>query len=153
MNTRPHPHKTSHLKHQRSDSKADQSWQRRFWMLLSFFTLISALSIFFYAKNQQAEAEEDVYISVSVKTVIGTDQLVICKLNLLIDPEQEKGLQKRQKMLEAVIGNALSDTYQENRRPQLASVRENLFLAINQKLPRKLQVQDVLIQELLVGMG
>ena len=156
MNTRPHPHKLSHLKHGRAGNasrQAEQSWQRRFWMLLSFFALISATSVFFYAKSQQAEVEEEVYVSVSVKTAISSDQLVICKLSLLIDPDQEKGLQDRQKLLEAVVSDSLASSYQHDKYPKMTDVKENLFFAINRKLPRKLQVQDVLIQELLVGIA
>ena len=105
----------------------DQSWVHRFWMLLGAF--------------------------VKVTTTIGLDQLVVCKLSLLVDPEQEKGLQKRQKMLEAVVSSSLSDSYQQDKAPRLADVRDALYVAINRKLPRKLQIQDVLIQELLVGIG
>lgn len=156
MNKRPIPHKVSHLKHPRSGtagSAADQSWQRRFWMLLSLVAMFSAASIFFYTKSLHAETEEEVYVSVSVRTSISTDQTVICKLSLLVDPEQEKALQNRQKMLEAVVGDSLAASYQQDKYPKMADVKESLFVAINRKLPRKLQVQDVLIQELLVGMG
>lgn len=136
----------------RGDS-ADQSWLNRFWLLLALTALLSLVAIFFYVQEQD-EIEEEVYVSVSVRTSVGLDQQqVICKLSLLIDPEQEKGIQKRQKMLEAVVGGALAEAYQGDKYPQMAAVRQSLYLAINQKLPRKLQVQDVLIQQLLVGMG
>jgi len=136
----------------RGDS-ADQSWLNRFWLLLALTALLSLAAIFFYVQEQD-EIEEEVYVSVSVRTSVGLDQQqVICKLSLLIDPEQEKGIQKRQKMLEAVVGGVLAEAYQGDKYPQMAAVRQSLYLAINQKLPRKLQVQDVLIQQLLVGMG
>ena len=136
----------------RGDS-ADQSWLNRFWLLLALTALLSLVAIFFYVQEQD-EIEEEVYVSVSVRTSVGLDQQqVICKLSLLIDPEQEKGIQKRQKMLEAAVGGALAEAYQGDKYPQMAAVRQSLYLAINQKLPRKLQIQDVLIQQLLVGMG
>ena len=131
----------------------DQSWLRRFWLLLASFVIICAGAIYFYMDSQASEVDEEVYVSVKVTTTIGLDQLVVCKLSLLVDPEQEKGLQKRQKMLEAVVSSALSDSYQQEKAPRLAEVRDALYVAINRKLPRKLQVQDVLIQELLVGIS
>lgn len=144
------------IKPRRSGSAAkndDQSWLRRFWLLLAVFAIACATAIYFYLDSQENEVDEEVYVSVSVKTTIGTDQLVICKLSLLVDPEQEKALQNRHKMLEAVVGDSLSASYQQDKYPKMADVKESLHLAINRKLPRKLQVQDVLIQELLVGMG
>lgn len=135
------------------DQDGEQSWLRRFCLLLAALALLSAAAVFFYLHQQGNDAEEEVYVSVSVRTSIGLDQQVICNLSLLVDPEQEKGIQKRQQMLQAVVGNALAEAYQRDRYPQMSAVRERLRLAINQKLPRKLQVQDVLIQQLLVGMG
>ena len=131
----------------------DQSWVHRFWMLLGAFGLICAGAIYFYMDSQESEADEEVYVSVKVTTTIGLDQLVVCKLSLLVDPVQEKVLKKRQKMLEAVVSSSLSDSYQQDKAPRLADVRDALYVAINRKLPRKLQIQDVLIQELLVGIG
>jgi hypothetical protein len=131
----------------------EQSWLRHFWLLLAAFAVIGATAIYFYLDEQASEIEEEAYVSVSVRTSVGIDQLVICKLSLLIDPEQEKGLTKRQKMLEAVVSNSLATSYQQESLPKMAEVRDSLLIAINRKLPRKLKVQDVLIQELLVGIG
>ena len=131
----------------------EQSWLRRFLVLLGSIGIVCAGAIYFYLDSQASEVDEEVYVSVKVKTTIGLDQQVICKLSLLVDPEQEKGLQKRQKMLEAVVSSSLSDSYQQEKAPRLAEVRDALYVAINRKLPRKLQVQDVLIQELLVGIS
>jgi len=132
---------------------SDQSWIRRFWLLLGIFALASALAIFFYVREGDNDAEEEVYVSVNVKTSIGINQLLICKLSLQIDRDQEKGIQKRQQLLEAVVADSLSEVYQRTASPKLAAVRQALFTAINHKLPRRLQVQDVLIQEILVGIG
>ena len=131
----------------------EQSWLRSFWLLLAAFAVVCAAAIYFYMDSQASEADEEAYVSVKVTTTIGFDQLVVCKLSLLVDPEQEKGLQKRQKMLEAVVSSSLADAYQQEKQPKLADVRDALYVAINRKLPRKLQVQDVLIQELLVGIS
>lgn len=137
----------------RSSVTDEQAWSRRLWLLLTTFAIICTAAIYFYMNSQANEADEEVYVSVSVTTTIGLDQLVVCKLSLLVDPAQEKGLQKRQKMLEAVVSSSLSDFYQQEKTPKMADVRDALFVAINRKLPRKLQVQDVLIQQLLVGLG
>lgn len=140
----------------KSASKArrdEQSWLRHFWLLLTAFVIIAAAAVYFYLDKPASEIEEEAYISVNVRTSVGIDQMIICKLSLLIDPEQEKGLTKRQKMLEAVVSNALATTYQQESPPKLAELRDSLLIAINRKLPRKLRVQDVLIQELLVGIG
>lgn len=137
----------------RASGPDEQSWLRRFWLLLGAFSVICAAAIYFYMDSQASEVDQEVYVSVKVTTTIGLDQLVVCKLSLLVDPEQEKGLQKRQKMLEAVVSSSLSDSYQQEKPPKLAEVRDALYVAINRKLPRKLQVQDVLIQELLIGIG
>ena len=148
--------KNAPLKHsspKASDGGNDQSWLRGFWLLLATFSIVCAAGIYYYVDTQDSEADEEAYVSLKVTTSIGIDQLVICKLSLLIDPVQEKGLQKRQKMLEAVVGSSLSDAYQQDKSPRLAEVRDALYVAINRKLPRKLQVQDVLIQELLVGVS
>ena len=135
------------------DKGDEQSWLRHFWLLLAAFAVIGATAIYFYLDEQASDIEEEAYVSVSVRTSVGIDQLVICKLSLLIDPEQEKGLTKRQKMLEAVVSNSLATSYQQENLPKMAEVRDTLLIAINRKLPRKLKVQDVLIQELLVGIG
>ena len=137
----------------RSSSSEDQSWLRRFWLLLGAVAILCSGAIYFYMDSQESEVDEEVYVSVKVTTSVGLDQLVVCKLSLLVDPAQEKGVQKRQKMLEAVISSSLSDSYQQEKMPKLAEVRDALYVAINRKLPRKLQVQDVLIQELLVGIS
>lgn len=137
----------------RASASEDQSWLRRFWLLLGAFAVICTAAIYFYMDSQASEVDEEVYVSVKVTTTVGIDQQVICKLSLLVDPEQEKGLQKRQKMLEAVVSSSLSDSYQLDKMPKLSDVRDALYVAINRKLPRKLQVQDVLIQELLVGIS
>ena len=54
------------------------------------------------------------------------------------------------KCVDAVVSSSLSDSYQQDKAPRLADVRDALYVAINRKLPRKLQIQDVLIQECLV---
>jgi hypothetical protein len=41
--------------------------------------------------------------------------------------------------------------YQGEQRPALATVRQRLFVAIGQKLPRKLKIRDLFIQDRLVG--
>ena len=137
----------------RSRTRDDQSWSRRLWLLLASFAIVCAAAIYFYKDSLASEDDEAVYVSVNVTTTIGLDQLVVCKLSLLADPAQEKGLQKRQKMLEAIVSSSLSDFYQQEKTPKMADVRDALYVAINRKLPRKLQIQDVLIQQLLVGMG
>jgi hypothetical protein len=157
MDTRPKPHKRTHLKHSshRTHNEAkDQSWLRRFLLALGFVAALAVSVIFYYTRDRGTddEQEQDVYVSVKVTPVFGTGELIICQLSLLIDSEQEKGIQSRQSLLEAVVSQSLLDSYQRTQRPDLHEVRQNLYLAINQKLPRKLQIRDVLIQELKVGL-
>lgn len=154
MLPRPKHHKRTHLKHpgkNASHGKSDQSWLRKFWLALGFLLLLSAGVATYGLYSKEMEADEDVYVSVQVKTIVADDQNAICRLSLLIDPEQEARLQKRQKELEAVVSATLAEIYQGDQRPALSEVRLRLLLAINQKLPRKLQVRDVLIQDLIIG--
>lgn len=129
----------------------DKSWLYGFFLVLGLIGVISAAVIYYYINNYVAPPEQDTYVSVKVKAVIGVEKIVACKLSLLVDPEQENALIGQKKLLEAVVSQALIDAYQNTERPDLADVRENLYLRINQKLPQQLQVQEVFVQELTVG--
>lgn len=121
-----------------------------FWLAIGLFALLSG-GVVVYNYNDNQEADEDAYFSVQVETTVGDEQNAICKFQLLIDPEQKERLQKRQKELEVVASAMLTEMYQGEQRPTLAAVRRQLYVAINQKLPRKLQIRDLLIQDCLVG--
>jgi hypothetical protein len=154
MDTRPKPHKRTHLKHPTSRGQPkdrEQQWLRWFTLALIAGALVSALTVYYTLRNPGFEVEEDAYVSVQVKTLLGTEKVIVCRVSLLIDPEQERGIQDRQQLLQAVTSEALVDLYQRAMRPDMSEVRQGLHLAINQKLPRKLQIRDVLIQELSVG--
>ena len=156
MTTRPKQIKRTQLKHPGHHGGAantDQAWLRRLWGALLVFVLLSIAVTAFYARDQWFEEEEDVFVDLAVTTVAGSDQAIICKLSILVDPEQEQGIKSRQKQLETIVSASLAEIYQGAQAPEMSAVRQRLYFAINQKMPRKLQVRDVLIQELLVGSG
>lgn len=151
MQVRPPPHKRTHLKHPKSSRTATKDrWLRRYWIALISIGLISVAFITFNILADDDE-DKDVYITVQTRTVAGDNNNVICKLSLLIDPEQEKGLQQRQPLLVSVVNSVLSEAYTGSQRPPPAEIRAQLLVEINKKLPRKLQVRDVLLQELIIG--
>lgn len=154
MRPLPVHHKRTHLKHPRpSATKADstQLWLRRFWIGLALISVLS-ISLVAYSKySVDSDEDEDAYVSVQTVTVVGDAVNVQCKLSLLIDQEQESRLKKRQQELDVVVRSVLSDVYQGSTRPTISEVREQMLLAINKKLPRKLQIRDVYVQELVVG--
>lgn len=154
MNTRPPPQKRTHPKHTGRgghQQDAEQSWLRHFIMFLVAIGIIAAVAVFYYNNDKGADADEDAYIPIQIKTLLASNKMVSCKLDLQIDPEQEKGLQPHRKVMETVISQQLTDLYTREQRPEMSEVRQSLYFAVNQKLPRKLQVRDVLIQELTVG--
>lgn len=155
MLARPIHHPRTHLKHPGRPGRSGHQgrWLRRFWVSLTLMLLVAAATLFYYERQRNDGAEADVYVPVRVRTQVGDDQLLVCKLNLLLDPDQEKGVRSRLNVLEAVIGASLADSYQRRLRPRLSTVRQELHLAINRKLPRRLQIRDVLIDELLLGRG
>jgi len=128
---------------------SEQLWTRRLLIFLSTLAVISAAVIFHF--ENAAPAVTEAYFPVRIKTTVGANRVMVGQLNLLIAPDQEEGLRRRQQQLEAVVGQALADSYAGKLRPALAEVRQNLYDAINDKLPRKLQVRDVLIHEMLLG--
>lgn len=136
-----------------SPSGNQRSWLRRFWISLTLMLLLAGATLLYFERHGADETEADVYVPVRVRTQVGDDQLLICKLNLLLDPDQEKGVRSRLHVMEAVISTSLAGSYQRRLRPKLSTVRQDLLLAINRKLPRRLQIRDVLIDELLLGRG
>lgn len=152
MRNQPVPHKRTHLKHPKNHAVGkEQLWLRRFWFFFASFTLLSIALVAYNKYGSAVENHEDAYINIELRTVVGDSNRVICKLSLLIDPEQETPIKNRQKELEAVVSSVLAEAYQGAQRPPLTAVRELLHNALNQQLPRKLEIRDVLIQELLVG--
>jgi hypothetical protein len=154
MNFRSKPQKPTSLNLSNVSEQAeikDKSWLHAFFLVLGLISVIAAAVIYYYISNYSTTPEQDIYVSVKVKAVIGIEKIVACKLSLLVDPEQESGLIGQKKLLEAVVSQALIDAYQNTERPDLSDVRENLYLKINQKLPQHLQVQEVFVQELTVG--
>jgi hypothetical protein len=147
-------HKKTHLKHPHLAKKKDKDkgWMRNFWIGLVTFFAVSAVSVAYYSyEPTNIEIENDSYVSISTSTVAGDDKNVTCQLSLLIDSEQDEAIQKRKPELEVVVKSALSELYQEDQRPDLQEVREKLFYEINKKLPRKLKIREVYIQEMLIG--
>jgi hypothetical protein len=152
MLPRPKHHKRTHLKHpgQRPGKDNDeQTWLKRFWIVFALIGMI-AVSTLTYFSSSAAETE-DAYVSLQTRTVVGSNRNVSCKLSLLVSPAQETALLKRRPELENTINAALAEIYAQDGTPPLSNVRENLLERINDRLPQKLAVREVLIQELLVG--
>lgn len=131
---------------------SDQSWMRRFWLSLGVLALISAAVAFYYTRDTSPKEKESVYVSLQVKPQNDSGQLFVCKLSLVVGREQEGDIRNHQKMLETVVSATLVKIYQQERRPKLSDVRQGLLAAINRSLPKKLQVEDLLVQELLAGL-
>jgi len=129
----------------------DRSWLYGFFFALGLIAVIAAAVIFYYARNTNTGPEPEAYVSVKVRTLVGPDKMVVCKLSLAVDAAQENDIASHKKLLEAVVSQSLLNTYQQSKRPELSEVRENLLLSINEKLPGDLQVHEVLLQELTVG--
>lgn len=152
MQVRPPAHKRTHLKHPESGRQgSERLWLRRYWIALASVALISAALITFNVFFPDDEEEKDVYVSVKTRLLAGDNNNVFCTLSLLVDPEQEKGLQQRQALLTSVVNSVLSEVYTGSQRPPPAEVRTQILTALNKKLPRKLQVRDVFLQELVIG--
>ncbi len=144
------PPKRTHLKHPPSALAGERLWLRRFWVVFGALAVFSIALIGFQTLGK-SDDEREVYITLQTRTVAGEGSNVLCKLSLLVDPAQENRIVKRQPELEAVVNAALAEAYEGSRRPALRQVRDRLLAAINDKLPGKLKVRDVFIQELLVG--
>ena len=136
----------------RRGAQREASWLRHFWLVLGFLVLAGIGFSYLQARDYD-ERDDDTFISVPVKTKVGDFRMVQGKISLLVDAHQEKGLLRRQQQLETVVAAALADVYGQAMRPSLARVHDYLQTAINASLPRKLRVRDVLIQDLVVGLG
>lgn len=136
----------------REDAR-ETSWVRRFWLILGIGALFSAGLIWFNLSQSEEEEIKEAYVSLAVKTTAGQDQVIICKLLLVVDAKEALALQSRSKMLEAVVARSLAEQYGGQTRPPLAQVRQRLWREINRKLPEELRVQDLLIQDFVIGVG
>lgn len=154
MNSSTTPRKAPKLRSttNRGQKSDELHWIRRFWVGLAAMGILAASLVFTYGQND--ESDEDIYVAIQINAKAGDDQNIICNLSLLIDPEQEKRIKARQSQLQAIASQSLVASYNENsRRPSLSSVRTQLYRDINSQLPRKLQIRDVLIQDLLFGIS
>ena len=143
--------KRTHLKHPKPANKSNERhWLLRFWMVLALLGLVS-IGVVTYNLMETDDADRDVFVSVQTRTVVGNSNNVSCKLSLLIDPEQQKGIEQRRAILESVVNSVLADAYTGDRRPPLNEIKEQLMTELNKKLPRKLQIREVLLQELVIG--
>lgn len=136
-----------------TNASQDRTWLRRFWIILVFGAFLSGGLIFFqnYSSDKKQKKIEDAYLAVAVQTFSGNSFNVLCRLNLLINADQEEELKPYQKALEVLITATLSNLYQSPERPSLEDVQLQLRRKINDRLPEDLQVRDVLIEQLLVG--
>lgn len=131
----------------------DRLWVRRFWIMLGILVIFSGTIVAYTTQPDKIERKDDSYVPVQVRTQTPDGRNVLCTLSLLVDPEQEKDIESRQALLEIVVKDALTELYQGERRPDMAAVRDTLHDVINRKLPRKLQIREILVQELLVGIS
>lgn len=131
--------------------RSERSWLRGFFFVLIGVAIVSTAVIYAYTRTQRAPVREDSYVALQVQTLVGTEKMVVCKLSLQLDSGQERALRERQKQLDSVVSEFLAEAYRLPQRPELGEVRQGLLTAINQQLPAKLQVRDVLIQDLTVG--
>lgn len=154
MRPLPVHHKRTHLKHPRSSAAnggSTQHWLRHFWIALALILTLGIALVAYGKYSVDNDEDEDAYFTVQTATIAGDAVNVRCKLSLLIDQEQESRLKKRQQELDAVVRSVLSEVYQGSARPSISEVRAQMLLTLNKKLPRKLQIRDVYVQELLVG--
>lgn len=135
-----------------SQKKQETNWLRMFWVSLVVLAAVSVGIIVFNSSNsidQPLEAS----VPVEVNTVAGNYRNVQCKLNLVIDSRLAPALQERQGMLRAIVGEVLAEVYgPEEARPDPKQLPEKMRTAINEKLPAKLQVREVLIDRILYGL-
>lgn len=153
MLPRPKHTPRTHLKHpggSRKHGASERSWLKRFWLVFVLLGLgaIGLLGYQYY--GGQPEATE-AYLPISTRTAAGSHRMITSRLSLVIAPTQEKALRQRQAELEHVVNASFAELYQHGQRPALRTVRDTLLQALNQRLPERLQIQDVLIQDLLVG--
>lgn len=153
MLPRPKHTPRTHLKHPSSNSRqgaSERVWLKRFWLVFGLLglTAIALLGYQYYASQPEVT---EVYLPVTTRTAAGSHRMITSRLSLVIDPAQEKALRQRQPELEHVVNATFAELYQNDQRPPLGSVRDRLLEALNTRLPERLQVQDVLIQDLLVG--
>lgn len=134
-------------------NSGERSWIRWFSFSLIVLVLVSAAIAFYYTRTSGTQEKEQRYVSIQVKPDHQNNQLITCKLSLLVGAKQEEGVKRRQKSLETLVSASLLKIYQSEKRPDLSTVRQSLLSEINNSLPRKLQIEDVLIQELLAGMN
>lgn len=152
MQVKPPPHKRTLLKHAKPTAKSTENlWTRRFWIALASIAILSVALVTYNSLSADTDEEREVYVTVQTRTMAGNNYNVLCKLSLAVSPDQEQGVQKRRALLESVVSSVLSEAYMGEQRPPLGEIRTQLLEAINKKLPKKLQVHDVLLQELLIG--
>jgi len=134
---------------------ADSSWLRHFWTVLAVLFLLACSLIYYYQRStdSQAESAAIAYLALPIKTTVGNNQYVSGQLSLQISPKQEQPLEERKMMLQTIINATLAEAYDTPERPTLSSVRLALKEAINNYLPLKLRIRDVLIESLVVGLS
>ena len=153
MQSRAKPIPRKHLIHpQGPRPNRDGQWLKRFWAVFALTALL-AIATLAYTYFVDQDSPRDAYVPLQTKTVAGNFRNVTCNLSLVVTPAQEKAIQERQAALQNIVNVTLARVYDGEAQPPLSDVRDALREEINRSLPAKLRVQDVLIQELLVGMA
>lgn len=133
----------------------DQTWLRLFWITLALGAVVSAAVVAWYVLSPglMQSGNQPAYVAVNVKTVVGDHRNVQCKLKLAIRPDREEELAAYLPLLQATVGEAMSNAYAERGEPPPTDeVPTLLRKAINERLPSHLRVKEVLVQHLLYGL-
>lgn len=134
--------------------KQDNNWLRMFWVSLVVLAALSVGIIVFNSAGKSLDEPLEANVPVEVNTIAGNYRNVQCKLNLVIDSRLAPALQAHQPMLRVIVGEVLADVYgPEQSRPDPRQLPEKMRTAINDKLPAKLQVREVLIERILYGLS
>ena len=132
----------------------DTPWFRRFWISLALFGLASAGYAAYWQYSTTAAAYGDsAYMTVEIRTIVGDHRFIRGSLALQCDEDQLSKLEERKPLIHAVIGEALANAYGAEAHPALTKVRGSLLDSINNRLPRRLKIEDVLIQNYIVGVA
>jgi len=127
-----------------------QYWVKRFLIILLATLLLAASSILLLRKPAKEKGQE-MYLPVVVEATTITGRQMAGKLFLLIDTRQENELRRWQPKLQHVTAAVLADLFSAPQQPDLRSVQEGLLAAVNDTLPQRLQIRDLLIQEFVRG--
>jgi hypothetical protein len=136
-----------------SADPSEISWLHHFWLILGILALACVGLVYFYARQTEQPRPKEIFVAMPVKAMVGESRFVQGKISLVISSAQEKGLSQHQKHIETLVSATLVEMFSGAARPNLAAIRARLLAAINNYLPKRLRVREVLIEDMLIGMG